>query len=545
MNNCPNAGTLFHLVPKNWFAGSALHTPENKRFVSQTSDGQPGLEVGFHVPTVPHGRAITTLGRDGNLILDASTPQNVLSRLHVAFEFDPGSHLILLTLLSRAAAPSSVRLQENGGSSNNPLPIIRHEFITYGTEYTVWIASYEFKLVWQTLSGENQTNRELLMQLALKGYRIFEARLKRARSRDCPTEQAIQEAGSWHNTRFNTAKKRRLEDVVELRERLTGADESAFGEIYKTVDIHTFTEFIVKKVPLDGRGLGTQYSQREAFHREVEMLEDLKHEHIIEFLGCNAVDTQAPEIFLPLRQGSLNSLMNSLRNFEERRSVFGVLSEQMLSALDHLSCANIIHRDIKPANILYMGPPDVQGYVFQLADFGISQRQPLPEILVIGPLPYLAPEAVPSWSGIDAPESHKSDIWSLAATFLELLGMYPPPKGTYPTDDPMKEMWSLNRFVVSQSKRYPILTAMAQMHPEQRASAAQLLIGFFGSRGLTSPLSEVPLLQPLIPDVTQSRAIAMPIRRAPPPQPQPFPGDAGPNGAINPFAERYPFGRAP
>lgn len=61
---------LFHLVPRNDLSRERLNHPDNMRFVSQSAEGELGLEVGFHVSSVP-GRVITRVGRNGEL--DPST----------------------------------------------------------------------------------------------------------------------------------------------------------------------------------------------------------------------------------------------------------------------------------------------------------------------------------------------------------------------------------------------------------------------------------------------------------------------------------------
>lgn len=49
--------------------------------------------------------------------------------------------------------------------------------------------------------------------------------------------------------------------------------------------------------------------------------------------------------------------------------------EQMLSALDYLTCNDLCHRDVKPENILYWTNPGGD-YTFQLADFGLANYRP-------------------------------------------------------------------------------------------------------------------------------------------------------------------------
>ncbi|KAL8346510.1 hypothetical protein RB598_000418 [Gaeumannomyces tritici] len=453
-----NPDTLFHLVPKNLFAKGALYQKDNNRYASQSGDGQLGLEVGFHVPANLYSCGIITLGTHGDLMLTSrwdsflfvtglrlltippfSTARDVIVRIHAAFEYDTESHLIFLVDLSGPAAGSPVRLGEHSdfGNISPPPPITQPKHITYGIEYTVWVASLEFKLVWRTLSGEIGANSNLLAQLALDSYKRFKARRKRARSPDCPTEPETQEFDSQDSTPLRSTKKPRLDDVVELHQELTGADESAFGVIYQTVDMHTGRVVVLKKVASTCDGQIPRPIRVSSLKREAQMLEKMDH---------------------------------------------------MLSALDYLHHKKFIHRNIKPDNIFFSHLPGINQFLFQLADFGLGLSHPSADYTA-GYCTYFAPESVPEVSGIDEPQSHKSDIWSLAATLLAWLGRFPPPQIS---TDPYQQALSNFHAVLSEAEVCHVIKAMAKKHPDERPIAAQLLIRFFDGRGLT------PRLQPLL-----------------------------------------------
>ncbi|EJT79281.1 STE protein kinase [Gaeumannomyces tritici R3-111a-1] len=505
-----NPDTLFHLVPKNLFAKGALYQKDNNRYASQSGDGQLGLEVGFHVPANLYSCGIITLGTHGDLMLTSrwdsflfvtglrlltippfSTARDVIVRIHAAFEYDTESHLIFLVDLSGPAAGSPVRLGEHSdfGNISPPPPITQPKHITYGIEYTVWVASLEFKLVWRTLSGEIGANSNLLAQLALDSYKRFKARRKRARSPDCPTEPETQEFDSQDSTPLRSTKKPRLDDVVELHQELTGADESAFGVIYQTVDMHTGRVVVLKKVA-STCDVGSLPHVRVAatadftFHPS-EPLTIGNRNTSSNCLGCHGLETMDPEIFLPFCDGSLEGL---LPNPEARAGVYKALSQQMLSALDYLHHKKFIHRNIKPDNIFFSHLPGINQFLFQLADFGLGLSHPSADYTA-GYCTYFAPESVPEVSGIDEPQSHKSDIWSLAATLLAWLGRFPPPQIS---TDPYQQALSNFHAVLSEAEVCHVIKAMAKKHPDERPIAAQLLIRFFDGRGLT------PRLQPLL-----------------------------------------------
>src|SRR5262249_54144402 len=81
----------------------------------------------------------------------------------------------------------------------------------------------------------------------------------------------------------------------------------------------------------------------------------------------------------------------------------------------------IIHRDIKPANLLL----DPRGHLW-VADFGLAQFSSNAGLTVtgevLGTLRYASPEQALGRPGL---LDHRSDIYSLGATFYELLTLCP------------------------------------------------------------------------------------------------------------------------
>src|SRR3954471_4947561 len=112
MSPHPHPNTLFHLVPLDSLSQEALEHPHNREFISPSADGGLGLEIGYHVPNTPRGQTITRLGQDTDLTL----PQS-LAQVTVAFEFNPNTHLVVLTV--RAKDLSTVKVY-TGRGSNQP-----------------------------------------------------------------------------------------------------------------------------------------------------------------------------------------------------------------------------------------------------------------------------------------------------------------------------------------------------------------------------------------------------------------------------------------
>lgn len=94
---------------------------------------------------------------------------------------------------------------------------------------------------------------------------------------------------------------------------------------------------------------------------------------------------------------------------------------QAADGLEHAHQAGIVHRDIKPANLLI----DRAGNLW-ITDFGLAQLQNANGVTrstdVVGTFRYMSPEQT---SGQRAVLDHRTDIYSLSATFYEMLTLEP------------------------------------------------------------------------------------------------------------------------
>ncbi len=116
---------------------------------------------------------------------------------------------------------------------------------------------------------------------------------------------------------------------------------------------------------------------------------------------------------------SLSPCLSSSSGADRYRSIARLML-QAAQALDHAHERGVIHRDVKPSNLLL----DADGQLW-ITDFGLAQLQAGPELTqtgdVVGTLRYISPEQASGQRTLDL----RSDLYSLGATFYELLTLQP------------------------------------------------------------------------------------------------------------------------
>lgn len=181
-----------------------------------------------------------------------------------------------------------------------------------------------------------------------------------------------------------------------------------------------------------------------------------------------------------LKEGSLESLCLSGTTFNAE-----TLFSHMLQALDHLAFRKIIHRDVKPENILYVTRPD--GHQFQLGDFGVCNSTVSAKTRIGTPI-YMAPEVA---SG--GQQTPKADVWSLFVTMvwtLDCQGFREKSENFVSSAD----IYSMVTSVAATDEKLSGIRKMAVCEPENRASAAEMLIEYFLGDGLSTSVNTAPRL---------------------------------------------------
>jgi serine/threonine protein kinase len=221
--------------------------------------------------------------------------------------------------------------------------------------------------------------------------------------------------------------------------------------------------FVAKVMTLPAGGPSAQ-----VFDREIEMLTNLAHPHIVSLYDTFQAGCDFVLILEFCGQGTIDRYVR-LQRLPEAQIVR--MLRQVLSALAHCHALGIAHRDLKPANILidHYGRP-------KLADFGLScfARGGADGARVAGSLSYMAPELV---ARHDAPDLLSADIWSLGITFFVLfVGATPWPRLAVAPE--LMEAIARGVTAFPETLRPPVrqfLARMLALDPAARPGAAELM----------------------------------------------------------------------
>ncbi|KAI9720508.1 MAG: ATP binding [Chrysothrix sp. TS-e1954] len=264
--------------------------------------------------------------------------------------------------------------------------------------------------------------------------------------------QVLAEDGEDPDEELNDfLKSESYDDIKYIRGKLIG--QGSFGSVYLALHAMTAELMAVKQVELpttSSRAIDTKKNNMvEALKREIALLRELRHPHIVQYLGSSS-DTNNLNIFLEyVPGGSIAKMLIDYGALPEE--VVRKYVRQILIGLAFLHSRDIIHRDIKGANMLVT----TQGQV-KISDFGISKRVQDSKTLLAtedgtgstnsgtgkgvagrggfanhrvslqGSVFWMAPEVVKQTA-----YTRKADIWSLGCLVVEMLtGSHPHPNCT-------------------------------------------------------------------------------------------------------------------
>ncbi|KAK4204866.1 kinase-like protein [Triangularia verruculosa] len=463
---------LFSLKPCCSRAEGVVAHPSNRHLVSELNDGTLAIDIGFNIRSRSCG-TLATLGRgDTDIFVEGSS----ISKVQCSFEIDPETNVIMLYDRSHS--------QTTQVFGENAIPFqhgrLRKIVVQEGLNGIVGMGGVGQNLVMFALQwhqGPSQT-MERVRSRPKQGY-AEDPRL--ARTVDLSETAPLSRIG----TRTHTPGPRKL--VVRYK-KMMELGAGSFGTVHKAIDVDTGKFMAVKVLREENR------DRRSTLKREVEILSTLGHPHIVDYITSQGWDDLRVEIFMGLKEGNLESLVEKVG-----QSYISTIAEtvfnHMLQALDFLAVKKIIHRDVKPENILYISRGDA-GHHFQLGDFGVCNNFNN-ATTVVGTPAFMAPEIQ------NGTQTCKMDVWSLFVTMLWTLDVkrFRQKSQNFASQDSVYQ-------AVSAAAVDPIVNPireMARTDPEERASAAQMLVKCFGRVGLTTPQKDV---QPVKPDRSKNAAEA-------------------------------------
>src|SRR4249920_617877 len=194
----------------------------------------------------------------------------------------------------------------------------------------------------------------------------------------------------------------------ELEEQI---GSGAMGLVYRARFVKNDRRVALKLLPEEVAANATLASR---FQREMEILKDLRHPHIVHCFGGTCEGDQWFYAMELIDGGSLQGLLAEQGKLPWRQVL--EFSQQVCAALDHAHAQGVIHRDLKPGNLLLTRAGKIK-----LADFGLALVAAETRLTAagktMGSLHYMAPEQIQG----KPPLSNKTDLYALGCVLFELL----------------------------------------------------------------------------------------------------------------------------
>ncbi|KAL4965473.1 kinase-like domain-containing protein [Aspergillus stella-maris] len=465
----PPNPVIFYLAAHNERAHEAIRDDQNQHLVTQ-KDCIDVLQVSMFQFRHDDPTILATLGR--GLDADIRVNHQRISRLHCRFEIDAGTKLVIFrdTSLNGNCQVHELNLDAETSYPAFPLPRTRAGKVVVMEDMNRVIGMgglhgdlYQFKIIWPC-------GVERIIQDALDRQPGTQPDRPSALQQTIPNDDSATpdaEPVTLRATRSHTVR-------LASRPSLASHPVAEIGEghsssVWKAVDVYGI-RFIAIKVMIRPRA-HSRWSAN--VKREVDALIQLDHPNIVKYLGFDeSIIDGSTElvIFMSLMDGNLRTLCPQVRDRDKAPTIAA------------------LHGDIKPDNILYHGRFSLDERImpsFALCDFGSSsvtknttQRR--------GSEFFMAPELLETGE-----QTAKSDIWSLCVTYMWALNPWFFDGSHGPKD--LRDVREVVRTYTQHEKVHPI-KEMAAEDPNQRATAAQILVKEGGGQGLTSERGSVPPL---------------------------------------------------
>jgi serine/threonine-protein kinase len=199
----------------------------------------------------------------------------------------------------------------------------------------------------------------------------------------------------------------------ELEEQI---GSGAMGLVYRARFVKNDRRVALKLLPKEIAANATLAAR---FQREMEILKDLRHPHIVHCFGGTCEGDQWFYAMELVDGGSLHGLLAEQGKLPWRQVI--EFAQQVCAALEHAHARGVIHRDLKPGNLLLTRAGKIK-----LADFGLALVAAETRLTsagkTLGSIHYMAPEQIQG----KPPLSNRSDLYALGCVMFELLSGRPP-----------------------------------------------------------------------------------------------------------------------
>ncbi len=192
--------------------------------------------------------------------------------------------------------------------------------------------------------------------------------------------------------------------------------EGGMGVVYRARYVGNNRMVAVKLVPEE---VGANPTLVSRFERELDVLKQLRHPHIVHCFGGVCESKQRFYAMELVEGGTLHGLLREVGKLPWETVVdYGL---QMCAGLQCAHEKHVVHRDVKPGNFLI-----TKAGKLKLSDFGlalvVSSQRITSAGKTLGTFHYMAPEQIRG----KPPVSHKTDLYALGCVFFEMLTGTPP-----------------------------------------------------------------------------------------------------------------------
>ncbi|HZF50461.1 MAG TPA: protein kinase [Polyangiaceae bacterium] len=197
----------------------------------------------------------------------------------------------------------------------------------------------------------------------------------------------------------------------EIRARV-GA--GGMGAVYKGMDALTKAPVAIKVASYARGGQGGQLA------REASVLSELRHPHLVAYLGFGSTDSGGAFLVMEWLEGE-DLAARLARGPLDIASVLA-LGAKVAGALAFVHARGIIHRDLKPSNLFLPGGDVDRVKIIDLGLARADRTTPPADVGVVGTQLYMAPEQARG----DRAIGPSADLFSLGCTLYECLTGRPP-----------------------------------------------------------------------------------------------------------------------